>query len=138
MELLNALDRKLQQLEQRNLRRNLRVVDTPCAPRVQIDGRPLLAFCSNDYLGLAAHPLVVEALREGATRYGVGSGASHLISGHSRAHALLEERLADFVGPHLETPRALYFCTGYMANLAVLTALASSDPKDQTEIYSES
>src|ERR1035437_4451580 len=138
MELLANLDQQLRQLDQHGLRRRRRVAGTPCAPRVQGDGRPMLAFCSNDYLGLAAHPLVVEALREGAARYGVGSGASHLISGHSRAHALLEERLADFVAPHLEAPRALYFCTGYMANLAVLTALAASDSKEQAEIFSES
>jgi len=86
----------------------------------------MLAFCSNDYLGLAAHPRVVAALREGADLYGAGSGASHLVSGHSRAHALLEERLAAFEAPHLEAARALYFCTGYMANLAVLTALGAT------------
>jgi 8-amino-7-oxononanoate synthase len=86
----------------------------------------MLAFCSNDYLGLAAHPRVVEALREGASLYGAGSGASHLVSGHSRAHAQLEERLAAFEAPHLESARALYFCTGYMANLAVLTGLGAT------------
>jgi 8-amino-7-oxononanoate synthase len=94
----------------------------------------MLAFCSNDYLGLAAHPRVVAALREGAQLYGAGSGASHLVSGHSRAHALLEERLAAFEAPHLVDARALYFCTGYMANLAVLTALGS-DP--DAMIFSE-
>lgn len=134
MQLLAALDRELTQLDEHRLRRRRRVADTPCAPRVQVDGRPMLAFCSNDYLGLAAHPLVTAALQEGATCYGVGSGASHLISGHSRAHALLEERLADFVAPHLESARALYFCTGYMANLAVLSALADRD----TALFSES
>jgi len=134
MQLLAALDRELTQLDEHRLRRRRRVADTPCAPRVQVDGRPMLAFCSNDYLGLAAHPLVTTALQEGAARYGVGSGASHLISGHSRAHALLEERLADFVAPHLESARALYFCTGYMANLAVLSALADRD----TALFSES
>jgi 8-amino-7-oxononanoate synthase len=75
----------------------------------------------------------VAALQEGAARYGAGSGASHLISGHSRAHALLEEELAAFVAPCLEAPRALYFSTGYMANLAVLSALASRDD----DIFSE-
>jgi 8-amino-7-oxononanoate synthase len=134
MKLLAALDAELQQLDRHSLRRRRRVADTPCAPRVTVDGRDMLAFCSNDYLGLAAHPRLVEALREGATRYGVGSGASHLISGHSRAHAMLEERLAEFMSPHLESPRALYFCTGYMANLAVLTALAGRE----TDIFSES
>jgi len=110
------------------------VVETPCAPRVTVGGRPMLAFCSNDYLGLAAHPRVVEALREGAALYGAGSGASHLISGHGKAHELLEERLAEFVGPHLESPRALSFSTGYMANLAILTTLGA-DP--DAEIFSE-
>jgi 8-amino-7-oxononanoate synthase len=99
-----------------------------------VEGRPLLAFCSNDYLGLAAHPALVAALREGADLYGAGSGASHLISGHSRAHALLEDRLAEFESPHLENARALSFCTGYMANLAILTALGADAG---TEIFSE-
>jgi 8-amino-7-oxononanoate synthase len=134
MELLSALERDLQQLDRQSLRRRRRVADTPCAPRVTVDGRDMLAFCSNDYLGLASHPKIIEALREGATRYGAGSGASHLISGHSRAHALLEERFAEFMSPHLESPRALYFCTGYMANLAVLSALAGKD----ADIFSES
>ena len=134
MELLATLERELQQLDQKSLRRRRRTADTPCAPRVTVDGRDMLAFCSNDYLGLAAHPRLVEAVREGVQRYGVGSGASHLISGHSRAHALLEERLAEFEAPHLESARALYFCTGYMANLAVISTLAGRD----AEIFSES
>lgn len=92
-------------------------------------------LCSNDYLGLASHPRIVAALKEGADLYGAGSGASHLISGHSRAHAQLEERLAAFVGANLEQARALYFCTGYMANLAVLTALSAGDP--DAEMFSE-
>ena len=134
MQLLAALEDELHQLEQQQLRRRRRTAETPCAPHVTVDGRDMLAFCSNDYLGLAAHPRLVEALSEGASRYGVGSGASHLVSGHSRAHALLEERLADFMSPHIESPRALYFCTGYMANLAVLTALAGRD----ADLFSES
>jgi len=137
MKLLAQLEAQLQALDQHGLRRRRRVADTPCAPRVQVDGRPMLAFCSNDYLGLAAHPRVVEALREGAALYGVGSGASHLISGHSRAHAQLEQALAAFVAPQLESARALYFCTGYMANLAVLTALAAADSQGAAEIFSE-
>lgn len=134
MELLANLQSELHLLEQHSLRRRRRIADTPCVPRVTVDGRDMLAFCSNDYLGLAAHPRLVEALCEGASRYGVGSGASHLISGHSRAHALLEERLAEFVSPHLESARALYFCTGYMANLAVISALAGRD----ADVFSES
>ena len=134
MKLLDMLNRELQALDVQNLRRSRRTIDTPCSPRVQIDGRPMLAFCSNDYLGLAAHPAIIAALHDGAARYGAGSGASHLISGHSRAHALLEERLANFAAPHLESARALYFSTGYMANLAVLTALTDRD----SALFSES
>jgi 8-amino-7-oxononanoate synthase len=131
--LIAGLERDLQLLDRQALRRRRRVAETSCAPRVQVDGRKVLAFCSNDYLGLASHPHLIEALREGASLYGVGSGASHLISGHTRSHALLEERLAEFIAPHMEAARALYFCTGYMANLAVLTALATPD----AEIFSE-
>lgn len=134
MELLANLERELEQLGQQGLRRRRRVADSPCSPRVRADGCDLLAFCSNDYLGLAAHPLLAEALCEGAARYGVGSGASHLISGHSRAHVLLEDRLAEFMSPHLESARVMSFCTGYMANLAILAALAGPD----TDIFSES
>jgi 8-amino-7-oxononanoate synthase len=123
MTLIDSVNRRLAALEASSLTRRRRTADTPCAPRQVVDGRPLLAFCSNDYLGLAAHPRVVEALRDGARLYGAGSGASHLISGHSAAHAQLEERLAGFVAPHLVEARALYFATGYMANLAVLTTL---------------
>ncbi|KQV51727.1 8-amino-7-oxononanoate synthase [Massilia sp. Root335] len=126
MDLIDKVRAQLDELESRSLTRQRRTADTPCAPRQVVDGRDLLAFCSNDYLGLAAHPRVVEALREGAALYGAGSGASHLVSGHSRAHAQLEERLAAFEAPHLESARALYFCTGYMANLAVLTGLGSA------------
>jgi len=136
MKLLAQLSHQLQALDERSLIRRRRTVDTPCGPRVTVDGRELLAFCSNDYLGLANHPLLVEALREGAARYGAGSGASHLISGHARPHALLEDRLADFVGAHLEQPRALTFCTGYMANLAIISGLTAGDR--DAEIFSES
>ena len=134
MDLIDNLDRQLRDLDERSLTRRRRVVDTPCAPRMVVEGRPLLAFCSNDYLGLAAHPALVAALREGAKLYGAGSGASHLISGHSRAHDLLEDRLAEFESPHLENARALSFCTGYMANLAILTALGADAG---AEIFSE-
>ncbi|TFW11606.1 8-amino-7-oxononanoate synthase [Massilia arenosa] len=134
MKLLAALDQQLRDLDAQSLTRRLRVVETPCAPRMTVDGRELLAFASNDYLGLAAHPAIAAALREGTELYGTGSGASHLISGHSRAHAQLEERLAKMQNAHLESAKALYFCTGYMANLAVLTALGASA---DAEIFSE-
>jgi 8-amino-7-oxononanoate synthase len=88
------------------------------------DGREIIGFASNDYLGLAAHPALAEALAEGAHRYGAGSGGSHLLGGHSRAHAQAEDDLAAFTGGFVADARALYFSTGYMANLATLTALA--------------
>ncbi len=131
--LLSGLQLKLDELERQHLIRQRRQVDTPHAPAMTVDGRPMLAFCSNDYLGLAADARVVDALRDGALRYGAGSGASHLISGHSAAHAALEERLAEFLSPFIPSARALYFSTGYMANLAVLSALAGKD----AEIFSE-
>ena len=87
--------------------------------RARVDGTDLLAFCSNDYLGLADHPRVVEAFVAAAHEWGVGSGASHLVSGHCHEHHALEDELADFV----QRPRALLFSTGYMANLAVVTTL---------------
>ncbi|MES2150118.1 MAG: 8-amino-7-oxononanoate synthase [Pseudomonadota bacterium] len=135
MDMIATLNDKLRELDEQSLTRVRREVETPCAPRLVVGARPMLAFCSNDYLGLAAHPRVVEALCEGAQLYGAGSGASHLISGHSRAHARLEDKLAQFLGPHLESARALTFSTGYMANLAILTALGS-DP--DAAIFSES
>lgn len=136
MELLRQLNQQLETLDQHNLIRKRRTVDSPCGPRVQVDGRELLAFCSNDYLSLANHPAIKQALQEGVALYGAGSGASHLISGHGRAHVQLEERLAAFVGAHLEAPRALTFCTGYMANLAIITGLTAADP--DAAIFSES
>lgn len=118
--LQQALAAELAELESRDLRRTRRVLESPQGPRVRVDGREYVAFCSNDYLGLAAHPELIEAAREGAARYGVGAGASHLILGHAAAHHELEQRLAAFAG----LPRALLFATGYMANLGVVTALA--------------
>ncbi|HWV63190.1 MAG TPA: 8-amino-7-oxononanoate synthase, partial [Oxalicibacterium sp.] len=136
-DLIAGLEQQLRELDAQALRRKLRVTDSPCDAQIRVDGRDMLAFCSNDYLGLAAHPHIVEALREGALRYGAGSGASHLISGHSRAHAVLEERLAEFVSPQIDNARALYFSTGYMANLAMLGALSVSGGTD-AELFSES
>ncbi len=131
--LLGHLEDQLASLSGQQLRRQLREVQTPTAPSLVVDGESLTAFCSNDYLGLASDARVIEALREGALRYGAGSGASHLISGHSTAHAALEARLAEMQASHLINPRALFFSTGYMANLAVLTALAGKD----ADIFSE-
>jgi 8-amino-7-oxononanoate synthase len=96
-----------------------RTLEGPQTPDQVVDGRRMLAFCSNDYLGLAADPRVAAAARVALGRYGVGAGAAHLVNGHTRAHAELEADLADFAGRE----RALLFSTGYMANLGVLQAL---------------
>mgnify|MGYP000138432022 CR=1 FL=1 len=103
-----------------NLYRTRRVLESPAGVTAVIDGRHYLSFCSNDYLGLANHPEVIQAMQQSAAEYGVGSGAAHLISGHSRVHHALEEELAAFT----QRPRALLFSTGYMANLGVVSALA--------------
>jgi 8-amino-7-oxononanoate synthase len=103
----------------RGLRRVRRVLASPQRARVTVDGRDYVAFCSNDYLGLAADPRLAAAAREGVDRYGVGGGASHLILGHGTAHHELEEALTQFV----RLPRALLFSTGYMANMGVVSAL---------------
>lgn len=109
----------LEQRRRDGLYRARRIADSPQQPARVIDGRDCLTFCSNDYLGLAAHPEVIRALQQGAEHWGAGSGAAHLLAGHTAAHHALEEELADFVG----APRALLFSTGYMANLGVMAAL---------------
>jgi 8-amino-7-oxononanoate synthase len=111
---------ELAALDAQALRRRRRVVDSPCAPELIVDGRPLLAFCSNDYLGLAGDPALAVAAQEGARRYGLGAGASPLVCGHQAPHAALERRLAEFCG----FERTLLFSTGYLANLGTLPALA--------------
>jgi 8-amino-7-oxononanoate synthase len=119
----SALAIELAEIESRGLRRSRRVLESPQGARVTVDGREYVAFCSNDYLGLAAHPELIEAARQGAARYGVGAGASHLILGHSSVHHALEERLAAFAG----LPRALLFSSGYLANIGVVTALTGRE-----------
>ncbi len=113
------LDTALLERRKHNLYRSRRVIAGPQQPQVVVDGCPMLSFCSNDYLGLANHPDVIAAFQHAANDYGVGSGASHLVTGHSHAHHQLEEALADFTG----RPRALLFSNGYMANLGVISAL---------------
>ncbi|VXB19526.1 8-amino-7-oxononanoate synthase [Pseudomonas sp. 8AS] len=110
---------RLAERQAAHLFRQRPLLDSPQGPLVRVDGRQLLAFCSNDYLGLANHPDVIAAMRAGAEQWGVGGGASHLVIGHSTPHHELEEALAEFTG----RPRALLFSTGYMANLAAVTAL---------------
>lgn len=132
--LIPHLHRQLLELDAAGLRRRPRTVASPCAPQVTLaSGQALLAFCSNDYLGLAHHPTLVAASTEGAQRWGVGSGASHLVSGHTQAHAELENDLARWFAPHIPGARALVLGSGYAANLALMTALADG----QTTIFSD-
>ena len=119
----SALALELAEIESQDLRRTRRLLESPQGARVTVDGRDYVAFCSNDYLGLASHPRLIEAARQGAARYGVGAGASHLILGHSMAHHDLEKRLAAFAG----FPRALLFSTGYLANIGAVTALVGRE-----------
>ncbi len=133
MRLLERLRKGLSQTQAQGLQRRRRITDGPCAARQDLlhdDGTPsrsMLNFCSNDYLGLAGHPVVIEALRDGAARFGAGSGGSHLVLGHSQAHARVEDTLADWFQPYIPHARSLFLCSGYMANLAVLTTLGTQD-----------
>ncbi len=113
------LSARLAERRAAHLYRQRPLLETPQQPEVMVDGQRLLAFCSNDYLGLASHPEVIVAMQQGAAKWGVGGGASHLVIGHSTPHHQLEEALAEFT----DRPRALLFSTGYMANLAAVTAL---------------
>ena len=133
MMLLDHLQNKLAAIEAQALTRFLRTAETGTAPRQRVVGRELLMFCSNDYLGLAAHPQLADALLDGVRQWGGGSGASHLISGHSAAHQAVDDELACWFAPHIPAARALSFSTGYMANLAVVTALGDAE----AEIFSE-
>ena len=120
---MNSMDATLQ--AQLNLRREEHLyrtrlnVASGCSSTLSVEGRSLINFCSNDYLGLASHPDIVQALKQAADLYGTGSGASHLVSGHSVVHQKLEEQLAEYTG----RPRALLFSTGYMANIGAINAL---------------
>jgi 8-amino-7-oxononanoate synthase len=113
------LEENLRELEAQGLLRNRRILESAQGAHVTVDGQAYLAFCSNDYLGLAAHPALVEAACQGAVQYGVGAGASHLIIGHTAAHHQLETELAQF----LRQDAALLFSTGYMVNLGIVSAL---------------
>ena len=113
------LSADLSALETAGLKRRRRTLEAPCGPLAVVDGRQLISFCSNDYLGLANDPALIAAACAGAKTWGVGSGASHLVSGHQAPHEALEQKLAAFTG----FPRALLFSTGYMANLGIVPAL---------------
>jgi 8-amino-7-oxononanoate synthase len=115
----SVLGQELAQLKQLALYRQRNITDGPQQVHLYTNGQSVLNFCSNDYLGLANHPDVARAFKQGIDTYGAGSGAAHLVSGHSRAHHDLESLLADYTG----RSRALLFSTGYMANLGIVTAL---------------
>ena len=117
--LADRLSAGLAQRRSNDLYRRRLTLESAQGPVVLLGGRQYLNFCSNDYLGLAAHPRVIEAFCGAATRFGVGSGASHLVCGHSSLHHQLEDALAELTG----RSRALLFSSGYMANLGVLTSL---------------
>jgi 8-amino-7-oxononanoate synthase len=116
---MKQLEAELAQRRADGLYRQRRIIDSPQGVETRIDGKLLLSFCSNDYLGLANHPEIRQAFVDAVAEYGVGSGAAHLINGHSRLHERCEQRLAEFTGRE----RALLFSTGYMANIAIASAL---------------
>ncbi|MCK9503214.1 MAG: 8-amino-7-oxononanoate synthase [Porticoccaceae bacterium] len=123
MQSLNeVLGEQLAERRRQHLYRQRKLLASPQAANLILDGKAVLAFSSNDYLGLANHPEVIAAFTAAAQKYGVGGGASHLICGHSIEHHQLEEELADFCG----RSKALLFSTGYMANLGVISALVGS------------
>jgi 8-amino-7-oxononanoate synthase len=117
--IFSELQRVLDERAAQGLLRSRRTLATPQSPHISVDGKPYLAFCSNDYLGLANHPQLIAALQHGAQQWGVGAGAAHLVSGHFVPHHQIEQQLAAFVGK----PAALLFSTGYMANLGAVQAL---------------
>jgi len=113
------LEDELAALKKQNIYRSRRVVSSPQGVNIRVDGKPMINFSSNDYLGLANHPKVIEAFKKASRRYGVGTGSAHLICGHTASHHALEEELAAFTGRE----RVLLFSTGYMANMGVIAAL---------------
>lgn len=115
----NALAIELAHLKKISLYRRRHLVDGPVQPETIIDGNRVLAFCSNDYLGLANDERLVSAARNGLDTYGLGAGSAHLVAGHTREHDKLEQELAEFTG----RARALLFSTGYMANIGIASAL---------------
>ncbi len=114
------IEARLDELKQLGLHRRTRMISGPQGPHVLLDGKPVMLLCSNNYLGLADHPRLRFAAADAATRWGVGAGASRLVSGTMTIHRRLEERLADFKGREA----ALLFGSGYLANAGVISALA--------------
>jgi 8-amino-7-oxononanoate synthase len=119
---MTELEQRLAELEQLGVYRRLRLVSGPQGPRVVLDGKPVLLMCSNNYLSLADHPRLQEAAAEAAMRWGVGAGASRLVSGSMTIHRRLEERLAHFKG----SESCVLFGSGYLANVGVIGALAGA------------
>lgn len=117
--LRRELRERLARIEARDLYRRRRLIEGAHGATARVDGRACVNFCSNDYLGLAAHPALAGAMRRAAEEVGVGSGASQLVTGHNREHAMLEAELADYVGREA----ALLFSTGYAANMGAIAAL---------------
>lgn len=115
----NKLQSRLKQRAAQDMMRHRLTLESGQDTEVSIDSKHFINFSSNDYLGLASHPKLTEAMQAASKRYGVGSGASHLVAGHSQEHHLLEEELASFLG----VERALLFSSGFMANYGVLTSL---------------
>ena len=119
IEIQPAIAQRLKLLHEHGLTRVRRMLGGPQGTLINLDGRNICNFCSNDYLGFANHPVLKEAVKQGVDKYGVGSGASQLICGYSAAHSMLEEKLTEFTGRQ----RAILFSTGYMANLALVNTL---------------
>ena len=117
---MTEIQERLDHIRDRGLYRKLRLISGPQGPRVLLDGKPVLLLCSNNYLGLADHPRVREAAADAAMRWGVGAGASRLVSGNMTIHRRLEEQLAEFKG----TSACVLFGSGYLANAGVVSALA--------------
>src|SRR3982751_1804290 len=111
---------RLDEIDELGLTRRTRVVSGPQGPRIVLDGKPVLLLCSNNYLGLADHPRVREAAADAAMRWGVGAGASRLVSGNMTVHRRLEGSLAEFKG----ASAGVLFGSGYLANAGVVSTLA--------------
>src|ERR1700691_4844555 len=118
---MSEIEQRLEELERLGLHRRLRMVSGPQGPRVLLAGQPVVLLCSNNSLGLAEHPRVREAAADAAMRWGVGAGASRLVSGTMTIHDTLEQRLAEFEG----SESCVLFGSGYLANIGVIGALAS-------------
>src|SRR5665809_25588 len=119
---MNDIEQRLEELRDRGLYRRMRLISGPQGPRVLLDGKPVVLLCSNNYLGLADHPRVREAAADAAMRWGVGAGASRLVSGNMTIHRRLEEQIAAFKG----SGRCVLFGSGYLANTGIVAALAGA------------